>query len=85
MLTPCEQYRAMNTSIRSLIDDLGGPRKVAGLVGVKVEAVYNAIRRERLPYRWRSQLIVETQRAGIKVDPALLGLADPAPSPEAAA
>ena len=60
--------------MRGLFDAFGGMQAVADLVGVKQSAVYMALHRGSIPYRWRMTLYREAEARGIAYDPALLGL-----------
>jgi hypothetical protein len=55
----------MSNPVSATIEALGGAKAVGVLVNVSAEAVYNAIRRESIPYRWRAQLIDEARRLGL--------------------
>lgn len=64
----------MIRSVPDVFDALGGPDEVAGLIGVTVEAVYNARRRDAIPATWHMRIFTEAQRRSVKIAPELLGM-----------
>jgi hypothetical protein len=62
---------------QQFVDAFGGARVLSGEIGVSPEAVYNAIRRRRVPIRWTLKLAKTIKRKRIKIDPALFEGATP--------
>ena len=66
------------TDIKTLIIALGGVNTVAALPGIDVgtNAVYMAVNRGSIPYRWRVPLLSQAKKKGLTIDPKLLGTLD---------
>lgn len=63
------------SDIKSLFKALGGVKTVAALPGIRVgtNALYMAVNRGSIPYRWRVPLLAQAREKGLTIDPNLLG------------
>ena len=63
------------SDIKTLFKALGGVKTVAALPGITVgtNALYMAINRNSIPYRWRVPLLAQAREKGLTIDPKLLG------------
>ncbi len=62
------------TTIKDLVNAMGGAKAVADQYHVSTSAVYMAIHRDSIPHRWRLPLHTEAKRKRLAVDPKLFGL-----------
>lgn len=60
-------------TIKTLVQELGGAKAVADLVSVSPGAVYMAMCRGTVPYRWRPAIYQEAKRRNLKLAPELIG------------
>ena len=67
----------MNTisDIKTLFKALGGVKTVAALPGIDVgtNALYMAVNRGSIPFRWRMALLAQVKEKRLLIDPKLLG------------
>ena len=61
------------TTIREIVDALGGPSQVAKWAGVNDTAIHNWIDRSVIPPAWHMRLLVETRKRGLVIDMTALG------------
>ncbi len=62
------------TTIKDLVNAMGGAKAVAAQFDMSPTAVYMAIHRDSIPHRWRLHLHTEAKRKRLAVDPKLFGL-----------
>lgn len=55
------------TTIKELFERLGGAKQVAQIVSTGPTAVYMAVNRGSIPYRWRIPLMKEASRRELSV------------------
>lgn len=61
-------------TIDSLIDELGGAKRLGERLGITQEAVSNWRARREIPPGWHLRLLIDVARRGKRVDPSVFGL-----------
>jgi hypothetical protein len=63
----------MITTVEQLVEEFGGVKRFAAVIGRSLPPIYRAKDRNHIPYKWRPALYQEVKRRRLHVAPALLG------------